>query len=110
MDQMRAERRRRRREAERAVPEATAGGLDTLEAKDSRQVVESYLFALPDTQREVLVLRLLGDRSYREIAELTGKSVGTVGWLISQGLQRLAAELGPVLDAEAAPQLARRPS
>ncbi len=110
MDWMRAERRRKRREVERAVPEATAGGLDTLEAKDSRQVVESYLFALPDTWREVLVLRLLGDKSYQEIAELTGKSVGTVGWLISRGLQRLSAELGPVLEPEGRGALARRGS
>ena len=110
MDWMRAERRRKRREVERAVPEATAGGIDTLESKDSREVVEGYLLALPDTQREVLVLRLLGEKSYREIAEVTGKSVGTVGWLISRGLQRLASELGPALAPEMDGELARRSS
>jgi RNA polymerase sigma-70 factor (ECF subfamily) len=108
MDWMRAEQRRRRREADCAVPEATPGGIDALEARDSRQAAENLLWALPDAQREVLVLRLLGDKSYREIADLTGKAVGTVGWLISQGLQRLSAQLAPALGDEAAPSLARR--
>ena len=97
MDWMRAETRRRRREAERAVPEASAGGLDLLEARDSKRFVERVLGALPDKQREVLVLRLLGDKSYREIAEVTGRAVGTVGWLISLGLAALTAQLGPEL-------------
>ncbi|MFK7739165.1 MAG: RNA polymerase sigma factor [Planctomycetota bacterium] len=113
MDWMRAERRRRRREGERALPDAAAtasSGLDTLEAKDARAAVESHLAALPETQREVLVLRLLGDKSYREIAAVTGKSIGTVGWLISRGLQRLASELDPALDPQSSPALARRTS
>lgn len=108
MDVLRAERRRRRREEERAVPEATAGGLDLLEAQESRRAVEQRLGRLPESQREVLVLRLLGEHSYREIAELTGKTVGTVGWLISEGMRRLTTELLPRPDAAPEPQMLRR--
>ena len=39
------------------------------------------LAPLAPEQREVLVLRLLGERCYKEIAEITGKKIGTVGWL-----------------------------
>ena len=45
----------------------------------------------------MLVLRLLGDKSYREIADITGKKIGTVGWLVSVGLKALSAELAPLL-------------
>lgn len=108
MDWMRAEKRRRRREADCAVPEATLGGIDALEVLDSSRVVEAHLEALPEAEREVLVLRLLAEKSYREIAEVTGRPVGTVGWLISQGLQRLATQLAPVLGHEPGQTVIRR--
>jgi len=96
MDALRSESRRRQREQTAAQSEATAGGLDAIEAADTRARVERGLERLPDDQREVLVLRLLGERSYREIAEITGKKLGTIGWLISVGMQSLAAELAPL--------------
>lgn len=102
LDQLRAERRRRRREREAAAAEAVAGGQEGVEQGELREVVERGMQRLPEAQREVLVLRLFGERSYREIAEITGKKVGTVGWLISEGLARLAEELGPVVAPETA--------
>jgi len=95
MDQMRSETRRRRREEEVAAHEAVDGRPGGGGA--TREAVEQGLLKLPPDQREVLVLRLLGDRSYREIAEITGKKVGTIGWLISVGLRALGAELAPLL-------------
>lgn len=76
-----------------APGEATGGGIDRVEAADTRAAVERGLLKLPPAQREVLVLRLLGDKSYREIADVTGRKVGTVGWLVSEGLKRLSTEL-----------------
>jgi RNA polymerase sigma-70 factor (ECF subfamily) len=96
MDALRSETRRRRREQSAALSEASTGGMDLVEAKDTRERVERSLERLPDDQREVLVLRLLGDQSYREIAAITGKNVGTIGWLISVGMKKLAAELAPL--------------
>ncbi len=97
MDTLRSETRRRRREEVVAPTEATTGGLDTVEADDTRRAVEQSLTKLSVDQREVLVLRLFGERSYKEIADITGKKVGTVGWLISVGLKALATELAPLV-------------
>lgn len=97
MDVLRSESRRSAREERAATPERTSGGQAVVEADDTRAAVERSLKKLPDDQREVLYLRLLAERSYQEIAELTGKKAGTVGWLISAGMRSLSRELGPLL-------------
>src|SRR5688500_20194611 len=99
MDTMRADSRRRSREEIAAAPEIAgegAAGPDLVEARDTRAAVERELARLPADQREVLVLRLLGERSYKEIAGITGKKIGTVGWLISEGLKALSPPLAPL--------------
>jgi len=102
MDTMRAEKRRRRREQEVAGGEANEGGIGSVEERDTREAVEREIEKLPVDQREVLVLRLIGERSYKEIAEITGRPVGTVGWLVSVGLKALGAGLLPLLEAQPA--------
>ncbi len=97
MDALRSEKRRKRREEEVADREVSTGGLHRVEENDTRDAVERSLHRLPADQREVLALRLFGERSYKEIAEITGKKIGTVGWLISVGLKALAGELEPLL-------------
>lgn len=99
MDTLRTEKRRKRREEEAAGSEATPGGVERVEEEDTRAAVERGIERLPDDQREVLVLRLIGERSYREIAEITGKKVGTVGWLISEGLNALGRDLAHLVPA-----------
>lgn len=106
MDAQRSEQRRRRREEDTSRTEAVGGGSGPVEGADTRAAVERSLARLPLDQREVLALRLFGERSYKEIAVLTGKKVGTVGWLISVGLKALAGELEPLLE----PRLASRPT
>ncbi len=100
MDTIRTETRRRRREKSVARPEVNSGGLSEVEAGDTRAAVERSLGRLPADQRDVLVLRLLGEKSYREISAITGKKVGTVGWLVSMGLKALCSELGPLLGSD----------
>lgn len=107
MDAIRSDARRRRREEDVAHREATSGGLGRVEEADTREAVERSLSKLPDDQREVLALRLFGERSYKEIAEITGRKIGTVGWLISVGLQALSTELAPLLSAPQATSDAR---
>jgi RNA polymerase sigma-70 factor (ECF subfamily) len=99
MDALRSDKRRRRREEEIAAPEASHGETSALETSDTRAAVERSLNRLPSEQREVLVLRLLAERSYKEIAEITGKKIGTVGWLVSVGLKALSQELAPLIGA-----------
>ncbi len=111
LDTMRSEKRRKRREKAVASNETTSGGLADIEAEDTRQAVERGLERLPSEQREVLVLRLLGERSYKEIAQITGKKIGTVGWLISAGLKALSSDLSPLLaSAPLAPAMSTNPS
>jgi RNA polymerase sigma-70 factor (ECF subfamily) len=103
MDTLRSQKRRRRREEEVAAPEVAqrshSGGAELVEERDTRAAVERGLARLPQDQREVLVLRLLSESSYKEIAEITGKKIGTVGWLISEGLHALAGHLAPLIEA-----------
>jgi len=108
MDVLRSEKSRRSREEAVASREATRGEQNQVEANDTRAAVERSLETLPPDQREVLVLRLLGERSYREIAEVTGKKIGTVGWLISTGLQSLSRELEPLLGLGASQDVGMR--
>jgi len=100
MDIIRSEQRRKHRERSVAPPEATRGGQQTVEAADTRDMVERALQRLPVDQREVLILRLFAERSYSEIAEVTGRKIGTVGWLISEGLKSLSGSLAPLLGAD----------
>ena len=102
MDVVKIESRRRAREREAAAPEAAPSRAPEVEVEDTKGFVRAAIAALPADQREVLALRLFEEKSYREIADVTGKKVGTIGWLISEGLQALAGRLGPVL-GEASP-------
>jgi RNA polymerase sigma-70 factor (ECF subfamily) len=110
MDALRSDKRRRRREEENAAPEAARREPSAMDASDTRAAVERSLNRLPREQREVLVLRLLSERSYKEIAEITGKKIGTVGWLVSVGLKALSEELAPLVGMQStggAPALAQ---
>ena len=111
MDTLRSETRRKSREERVAAPEAAtngrAAGAALVEEEDTRDAVERGLAQLPDDQREVLVLRLLGERSYKEIAEITGRKIGTVGWLVSEGLKSLAGHLSHLVDVPT-PAVARQ--
>jgi RNA polymerase sigma-70 factor, ECF subfamily len=95
MELLRSDRRRTARELATAATEPTANEFDRVDASDTKIVVERALARLSDDQREVLILRLLSDRSYREIAEITGRKIGTVGWLIAVGMAALTRELSP---------------
>lgn len=53
-------------------PEADAIG------RDEQRTLQRLLAALPDEQREVLVLREIEDLGYRQIATVTGLPIGTV--------------------------------
>ena len=97
MDMIKTEGRRRTRERASAAPEAAPERVPEVEMEDTQGTVRAAIAALPVEQREVLSLRLFEEKSYRDIAEVTGKKVGTIGWLISEGLQALALRLGPAL-------------
>ena len=89
MDTIRSETRRREREERAATPEVFSSAV--VEERDTRAAVERELAKLPEDQREVLVLRLLGERSYREIAERSHRQVYMRDGLIERDVARPVA-------------------
>jgi RNA polymerase sigma-70 factor (ECF subfamily) len=75
--------------SERPTSDQTAE--DALLEHDEVQQVAASLMALPDHQREVVVLRYFQELSLAEIADVLGIPVGTVKSRLSLGLSRLRA-------------------
>ena len=63
------------------------------EPRSHRPEVREAILALPPRRRLVIFLRYFADLSYREIAEITGVSEGTVAATLSQAHSELAANL-----------------
>lgn len=77
-------------------PEAFAAGMqpapspeDALARKRRAALLNACLAALPESLREVIVLRDLEGLKYREISEVVGVPLGTVMSRLSRGRQRL---------------------
>lgn len=93
LDRIKKESRMRAKEAKAAQPEVIPVGVDPLEQGEANCAVSVQLEKLPPDVREALALKVLEGLSYRQIAEVTGHSVGKVGTLIHQGLSTLASGL-----------------
>ncbi len=95
VDHIRAESRRRHvheeaaREHELFASSATA----EMEAADRKRAVLDRLGELDPSEREVLILRLQEGLSYRDIARITGRRIGTVGCLIHTATRKLVERL-----------------
>lgn len=76
-----------------AAAEAHVGGdpADAAARADLRAAVRRALLALPDAQREALVLAHWGGLTMSEIAHRTGVPLGTVKGRLRLGLEKLAA-------------------
>jgi RNA polymerase sigma-70 factor (ECF subfamily) len=97
---------RRRRDARpRTAPllvavESIAGGdgeADALRHLDLRDV-QATLGALPEDQRDVLMLRVVADQTVEDVARTLGKSTGAVKALQRRGLARLRRQLAQGTD------------
>jgi len=78
-----------------ALEEPGAGPHARLEQDDDARRVRVALGLLPAAQQEVLRLRFQEELSYKEISGVTGHSVGSVGFLIHDGIKKLRARLRP---------------
>ena len=65
-----------------------------LEKGDDARRVLAAIATLPAAQQEVLRLRFQEELSYKEISGVTGHSVGSVGFLIHDGIKKLRQRLG----------------
>ncbi len=63
------------------------------EARERVEALRPYLQALPKDQRELVFLRLWDGLSYKEIAELTGRSEAACKMAFSRTLSRLRKEV-----------------
>ncbi len=78
---------------EAALPSVAGAEPMALEEME-RDDVAALLDRVTDEQREVLLLRLLGDLSVAETATITGRSPDAVKALTKRGLDRLRTLLG----------------
>lgn len=66
-----------------------------LDVHRAREAVRAAVAALPDEQREAVVLRFLEGLPYAEIARLTNTPQGTVASRVFRALERLGREIEP---------------
>ena len=92
IDAGKAERRRRKRESERAKPEVWFDET-TLDGFDADEAVQA-LAALPTEQREVIVLRIWSGLTLEQIAFACDCSISSVHRRYEAGLQTLRERLG----------------
>ena len=87
-------------EMHRELPGPDRTAADDLEGKELAERLEAAIAELPLEQRQLLLLRHPGGRSYEEIAEITKLPMGTVKNRIWRARQRLKERLGSLLPAD----------
>lgn len=77
-----------------AGPEPLAPPADhAFEQREAWAVVQKELAQLTPNERAVVFLKVKEGKSYKEISAITGLSTSNVGYLIHQGLKKLASRL-----------------
>lgn len=71
------------------ITDDTAGALERVIQNENSKEVRRALSALPDYQKEVIILRFYHDLKIRDIARTTGTNTSTVKSRLRQGLQKL---------------------
>lgn len=73
---------------------------DAIETRQVHQSVRKMVEELPEEQREVIIMRMYGDLSFKQIADITGVSINTALGRMRYGLinlRRMATEKQMVL-------------
>ena len=96
----RSERRLHSLEESEVEASPDSGPVSKLERKESLSQVGAVIRALPRRQREVLLLKLDAELSYKQIAEVMNLSVSNVGFILHTAIKtirrQMAAERVPV--------------
>ena len=78
------------RDISELIPMETAEtAADGLERRQTHQSIRDMVSALPEEQREVITLRIYGELSFKEIADITGVSINTALGRMRYGLINL---------------------
>jgi len=81
------------KQAGERVPECPDGRNCPASTDERREIVMQLLGTLHPRERQVVLLRLDGGLSYREISEITGRSEGNVGNILHHAVKKLSANL-----------------
>ena len=76
-----------------AMPVAGPTALDLLQERDTRRVVARAIEALPDEQREVIILKEYQGLTFLEIAQVLDVPISTVKTRLYRGLDQLRSRL-----------------
>jgi len=95
VDHIRRESRLQDLHARHAVeqPAACPDGVNCAGPDEKRQEVLLHLGKLEPREQQVLLLRLEEGLSYKEIADVTGRTIGNVGNILHHAVQKLAVSL-----------------
>jgi len=72
-----------------------ADNLDSISSENILHIkvdIENTLAKIPDKYREVLVLKFIEQKDYKEISDILKKPIGTVGTLINRAKKKFQAE------------------
>lgn len=96
VDHLRRVMRRRalaKRVAERAPEPRAQAPPEGLERAEMLERVRGHIAELPPRQRELILLRVQEQKSYREIAAITGLTATNVGYILHQAMKSLKARI-----------------
>lgn len=65
-----------------------------LDAREKLKEVKKYLVKFSPAHREIIIMRLWGEMSYREISEIVGLSEANCKMIFSRNMAKLRAEIG----------------
>lgn len=84
------------------LPAPTLQPDDVLASAETRELVRAEVALLPESQREVVLLKYLDGRSYEEIAEITGLTINTIESRLFRARTTLRRRLAERFGAEGA--------
>ena len=76
-------------------PSSDEVAVQVVEAISSRQAIDRLVKTLPESQAEVIILRVVAGLSSDEVARVTGRSAGAVRVLQHRAIARLLKEFSP---------------
>lgn len=71
------------------IPMKAPGADEAIERRQTHESIRNLIESLPEEQREVITLRIYGEQSFKEIAELTHVSINTALGRMRYGLINL---------------------
>ncbi len=56
---------------------------------ETRLITEHYLSLIPDEEKQIVLLKVVGDLKHKEIAQLLGKPLGTITYLYNKAIKTM---------------------